>query len=71
MSDGTIRWGMFVASSDDEPTSVDVAMKNPKWVAAMDIEHSALIKNKTWHLILKGRMSLIVSGYIKSKGRRL
>jgi hypothetical protein len=49
-TDGTVRWGI-VAASVGEPTSVDEAMRDPKWVSAMDSEHSAFLRNKTWHLV--------------------
>jgi histone deacetylase 1/2 len=37
--------------STDEPTDYRVALADPKWKAAMDEEYSALINNKTWHLV--------------------
>jgi histone deacetylase 1/2 len=42
---------MSSASSIDEPTSVAVALRDPKWVRAMDVEFDALLQNKTWHLV--------------------
>lgn len=49
-TDGTVRWGML-ASATEEPSSVDEAFSGPKWVAAMDAEHKALLHNKTWQLV--------------------
>jgi histone deacetylase 1/2 len=42
---------MFVASLEGEPTSVDEALSDRRWVATMDSELQALLKNKTWHLV--------------------
>ena len=43
----------FVAtlSSCQVPTSVEEAMKDPRWVQAMKEEMEALLKNKTWILV--------------------
>jgi hypothetical protein len=43
--------GMSAASVVGEPTSVDEALRDRRWVAAMDSEHQALLENKTWHLV--------------------
>lgn len=32
-------------------TSVAEALRDQKWVAAMNNEHRALLQNKTWHLV--------------------
>jgi len=50
-TDGTVRWGMAVATSLEEPASVNEALKDKKWVNAMDVEYQALVRNKTWHLV--------------------
>jgi histone deacetylase 1/2 len=50
-TDGTVRWGMSATSDAGEPVSVDEALRDKRWVAAMDSEHQALVKNKTWHLV--------------------
>jgi histone deacetylase 1/2 len=34
-----------------EPTSVSEAFADKNWVAAMDSEYEALMKNWTWHLV--------------------
>jgi histone deacetylase 1/2 len=34
-----------------EPTSLNEALASPHWKATMDVKYSALIKNKTWHLV--------------------
>lgn len=49
--DGTVRWGMVATSLQEEPANVHEALKDKNSVAAMDFEHQALIKNKTWHLV--------------------
>jgi hypothetical protein len=50
-TDGTVRWGMMSTIVPDEPTTIDEASGDSKWVTAMDHEHSALLRNKTWHLV--------------------
>ncbi|KAK1573098.1 hypothetical protein QYE76_008309 [Lolium multiflorum] len=47
--DGTIRWGMSAVT--DEPRTLQQAFSDPNWHHAMDEEYSALMKNKTWHLV--------------------
>jgi hypothetical protein len=42
---------MFSANSTEEPATVDAALKDPKWISAMDSEHQALLRNKMWHLV--------------------
>jgi histone deacetylase 1/2 len=42
---------MLGSAATSEPLSVEEALTDERWVAAMDNEHSALIKNKTWHLV--------------------
>ena len=49
-TDDTVRWSMLAASAG-EPSTVGEAFQDPRWTAAMDSEHSALLKNKTWHLV--------------------
>ncbi|XP_073363465.1 uncharacterized protein [Aegilops tauschii subsp. strangulata] len=34
-----------------EPTTLNSALDDPKWKKAMDEEYSALLRNKTWHLV--------------------
>jgi hypothetical protein len=48
-TDGTIRYGCF--TSTGEPQELKEALGDEKWKAAMDEEYSALLKNKTWHLV--------------------
>jgi histone deacetylase 1/2 len=50
-TDGTVRWCQLATTSCDEPNSVAEAKSDPKWVAAMNLEHQALLRNKTWHLV--------------------
>jgi histone deacetylase 1/2 len=54
-TDGTIRYGLSAISA--EPRSIDEAVADTNWKNAMDVEYSALMKNKTWHLVppKKGR----------------
>jgi histone deacetylase 1/2 len=35
----------------EEPSTVEDALGDNKWVQAMDHEHTALINNRTWHLV--------------------
>jgi histone deacetylase 1/2 len=42
---------MLAASVVGELTSVDEALRDQKWIRTMDNEHSALLRNKTWHLV--------------------
>jgi hypothetical protein len=46
-TDGTVRWGMSASVAAQEPTSVDQALADDRWVAAMDLEFQALLKNQT------------------------
>jgi len=48
-TDGTIRYGMLCVTG--EPTGLEDALGDPKWKNAMDEEYSALMRNKTWHLV--------------------
>lgn len=52
-TDGTVRWCTLATSSADEPATVDDALRDDKWVEAMNAEYHALMKNKTWWLVLK------------------
>jgi hypothetical protein len=38
---------MLGVSVAKEPTTVDEAFRDPRWVATMDAEHNALLHNKT------------------------
>jgi len=42
---------MSSQTSTEEPTTVEEALGDRNWVAAMDSEHQALSRNKTWHLV--------------------
>jgi hypothetical protein len=48
-TDGTIRYGFFTSSG--EPQNINEALGDKNWENAMDLEYSALMKNKTWHLV--------------------
>jgi histone deacetylase 1/2 len=48
-TDGTIRYANY--SSKGEPDTVHEALGDPKWYKVMEEEYSALIRNKTWHLV--------------------
>jgi histone deacetylase 1/2 len=41
----------MLASTSEEPHSVDEALQDPKWVTTMNSEYKALMHNKTWHLV--------------------
>lgn len=66
-TDGTMRWGMFGVSIVEEPTTLDEAFGDPRWVVAMDAEHNASLHNKTWHLVPapKGKTLLVANEYTK------
>jgi hypothetical protein len=52
-TDGTIRYDkLSFLTNTGEPTSIDEAIGDKNWKAAMDLELDALMKNKTWHLVL-------------------
>jgi hypothetical protein len=48
-TDGTVRYGNVAFSS--EPLNLHEALTVPHWKMAMNDEHSALMRNKTWHLV--------------------
>lgn len=50
-TDGTVRWCMQASVSAGEPTSLDAALGDKNWRAAMDSEVQALARNHTWHLV--------------------
>jgi hypothetical protein len=41
---------MNATVSYEEPTCVEEALEDSRWVDAMDVEHQALLKNRTSHL---------------------
>jgi hypothetical protein len=47
--DGTVRYGLL--ASTGEPHSLSEALEDLHWRKAMEEEHDALLKNKTWHLV--------------------
>lgn len=48
-TDGTVRYGMLTTTG--EPQNLDEALTDKNWKDAMDAEFTALLENKTWHLI--------------------
>ena len=48
-TDSTIRYGML--TSTGEPRNFKEAMVDKNWRQAMEEEYTALMKNKTWHLV--------------------
>jgi histone deacetylase 1/2 len=52
-TDGTVRWGMLgtISADAEEPSTIQEALGDKRWVTAMDNEHMAHLKNKTWHLV--------------------
>jgi hypothetical protein len=48
-TDGTIQYGFFTSSG--EPQNINEALGDENWKNAIDVEYSALMKNKTWHLV--------------------
>jgi hypothetical protein len=49
-TDDTVKYSLL-ASSKDEPSSLEEALQDKNWKSAMDDEFHVLVKNKTWHLI--------------------
>jgi hypothetical protein len=49
-TDGTIHYGLHT-SFTHEPCNISEALSDPSWKNAMDDEYSALMRNKTWHLV--------------------
>ena len=50
-TDGTVHWCMNAQAQSEEPSSVEEALQDQKWASAMENEHQALLRNKTWHLV--------------------
>lgn len=42
---------MPASSETGEPTSIDEALHDQNWITMINHEHSALLRNKTWHLV--------------------
>jgi hypothetical protein len=53
--DGTIRYDLLTSSG--EPNHLDEALGDPRWKSAMDREYNALLKNNTWHLVMRETVS--------------
>jgi hypothetical protein len=49
-TDGTIRYGCL-PTVVNEPHNITEALASDNWKKAMDDEISALMTNKTWHLV--------------------
>jgi hypothetical protein len=50
-TDGTIRYVLLTSSG--EPNHLDEALGDSRWKSTMDQEYNALLKNNTWHLVLR------------------
>lgn len=50
-TDGTVRGCMHSVSVLEEPATLDEALGDKNWAAAMQSEHQALLRNNTWHLV--------------------
>jgi hypothetical protein len=59
-TDGTVHYGRLGLMSTREPQSLSEALDNENWKGAMDVEFSALKKNKTWHLVPAHRAQNII-----------
>jgi len=42
---------MNTCTPTEEPATLDEALGDRNWAAAMENEHQALLRNKTWHLV--------------------
>jgi len=69
-TDGTIRYGQL-ATTLEEPPSLEHALADKNWKTAMDAEFDALLRKKTWHLVppLKGRNVIDCKWVYKIKRR--
>jgi hypothetical protein len=70
-TNGTVCYSMLTTTG--EPSHLNEAFHDSNWKAAMDTEFDGLVQNKTWHLVppQKAPMSLVASGYIKSRGKQM
>lgn len=61
-SDDTIRYDNLATTSDltAEPSTLHDALINKNWKLAMDNEYEALMRNKTWHLVLPSKGKNII-----------
>jgi hypothetical protein len=50
-TDGTVRYDRLGMLMTREPKNVHKALSDNNWKSALDEKISALIKNKTWHLV--------------------
>jgi hypothetical protein len=50
-TDGTVRYNFLAVNGDGEPSTLADALGDKNWKHAMDLEFSALQKNKTWHIV--------------------
>lgn len=48
-TDGTVRYGFLIETG--EPVNLQEVVSNRNWKVAMDKEFTALMYNKTWHLV--------------------
>jgi hypothetical protein len=55
---GMIHYANFCSSGESE--SVQEALADPKWKEVMDLEHSTLLRNGTWHLVLATQANNII-----------
>jgi len=42
---------MHTSTPTEEPTTLDEVLGDRNWLAAMNSEHQALLRNKKWHLV--------------------
>ena len=59
-TDGTVRWGLHSSVDAAEPTSVKAALQDDRWASAMNKEYTALMNNRTWHLVPAPRAKNII-----------
>jgi hypothetical protein len=50
-TDGTVRYDRLGMMATREPKTLHEALSDSNWKSIMDEEFSALVKNKTWHLV--------------------
>jgi hypothetical protein len=57
-TDGTVHYGLL--ASTGEASNHHVALGNSQWNNAMDQEFTALLKNKTWHLVPRQQGAIMI-----------
>jgi hypothetical protein len=66
-----VRWGLQSSIDAAEPENVKAALQDDRWVSAMNTEYTALMNNRTWHLVPAPRgKNIIGSKWVYKVKRR-